>query len=94
MQIKRIKYLVLKKILEIILGDVESMTAAPDTHEIHRQVSVLDERMNSHQAKYETGLERMERKLEALEKTILWRMIILFAIGFGISTSVLGFMLD
>ncbi len=70
------------------------MTAAPDTHEIHRQVSVLDERMNSHQAIYETGLERMERRAEERDKANLWRMIILFAIGFGISTTILGFMLD
>ena len=54
------------------------------------RISVLEERMNTHQAAYETALERMERKAEARDKASLWRLIVLLAIGFGVSTTVLG----
>ena len=39
------------------------MSEAPDNHELARQFAVLEERMNTHQATYETALERLERRM-------------------------------
>ena len=39
------------------------MSEAPDNHELARQLAVLEERMNTHQATYETALERLERRM-------------------------------
>jgi len=36
---------------------------APDSHALARQVSVLEERMNTHQATYEKALEGFERRM-------------------------------
>ncbi|MCY3996956.1 MAG: hypothetical protein OXF07_12515 [Rhodobacter sp.] len=63
------------------------MSDAPDIH-------ALSERVNTHQAAYETALERMERRAEARDKASLWRLIVLLAIGFGVSTTVLGLILS
>ena len=70
------------------------MSDAPDIHALSERVAVLEERMNTHQASYETALERMERRAEARDKASLWRLIVLLAIGFGVSTTVLGFILS
>ncbi len=34
-----------------------------DNHELARKLAVLEERMNTHQAAYETALERIERRM-------------------------------
>ena len=39
------------------------MSEAPDIDQLARQLAVLEERMNTHQATYETALERLERRL-------------------------------
>ena len=39
------------------------MSEAPDNHQLARQLVVLEERMNTHQATYETALERLERRM-------------------------------
>ena len=70
------------------------MGDAPDIHALSERVAVLEERMNTHQAEYQTALERMERRAEARDKASLWRLIVLLAIGFGVSTTVLGFILS
>jgi len=36
---------------------------APDSHALARQISVLEERMNTHQATYEKALEGFERRM-------------------------------
>ena len=42
---------------------VRCMSEAPDNHQLARQLAVLEERMNTHQATYETALERLERRM-------------------------------
>ena len=39
------------------------MSGDPDIHDLARQVAVQEERMNTHQATFETALERFERKM-------------------------------
>ena len=39
------------------------MSEPPSAHDLARQLAVLEERMEGHQARYETGLERLERKM-------------------------------
>ncbi len=39
------------------------MGGAPDIHALARQLAVLEERMNTHQATYEKALERFERRM-------------------------------
>ncbi len=39
------------------------MSGVPDNHELARQLAVLEERMNTHQADYRAALERMERRM-------------------------------
>ena len=42
------------------------MGDAPDNHELDRRIAVLEERMNTHQATYETALERNNAAFERL----------------------------
>ncbi len=39
------------------------MGSPPTTHDLAVKLAQLEERMETHQAKYETGLERLERKI-------------------------------
>ncbi len=43
------------------------MSEAPDIEALARQLAVLEERMNTHQATYETALERLERRMAEFE---------------------------
>ncbi len=41
------------------------MSGDPDTHELARQVAVLEERMNTKQAEYESALDRLRSDMRA-----------------------------
>lgn len=63
------------------------MSEVPDHHELNRQFAVLEERMNTKHAEYETGLERIagENKatLERLRADMANQKVWLFALVFG-----------
>ncbi len=42
---------------------ISPMNEMLDNHELARKLAVLEERMNTHQAAYETALERIERRM-------------------------------
>ena len=52
------------------------MSDAPDIHDLARQVAVLEERMNTMQAKYEGALDRLRADMAGQK---VW----LFALVFG-----------
>ena len=39
------------------------MSEAPSNHQLSERLVALEERMNTHQATYETALERLERRM-------------------------------
>jgi len=70
------------------------MSGAPDNHELARQLAVLEERMNTHQAEYRTDIARLaediarrDAELAKRDKTnIQW----MTGIGIAIITSIIG----
>lgn len=76
------------------------MSGPPSNHDLARQLAVLEERMNTHQATYETGLERIERKMAERDaefarrdKTNIQWMVGLWAAAVIVIIAVLGFMI-
>ena len=57
------------------------MTEPPDNHQLAREIAVLEERMNTHQADYKTALERMERRMAERDKSnTRWTLGVVFAV--------------
>ena len=65
------------------------MSGVPDYHELARQLAVLEERMNTHQADYKASLERMERKMAERDTRMLLSIAAIMALGI----TILGFIL-
>ncbi len=69
------------------------MNEMPDNHELARKLAVLEERMNTHQAAYETALERIERRMAERDAEFAKRETrLILAIGgmIAIAAAVLG----
>ena len=49
------------------------MSAVPDIHGLARQFAVLEERMNTHQAEYRTGIARLAEDMVRRDAASLWR---------------------
>ena len=62
------------------------MNGRPSTEGLARQLAVLEERMNTHQARYEAGLERIERKIADRDK----QQLLAIAGIVGLATAILG----
>ena len=58
------------------------MSGPPSVQEPARPLAILEERMEAHQEKYETGLERLEREIAKRNDEMAKREIrLLFAAG-------------
>lgn len=44
---------------------LRGMSDEPDNHELARQIAVLEERMNTHQAEHESALDRLRADIRA-----------------------------
>lgn len=69
------------------------MSEVPDNHQLAQQLAVLKERMKTHQATYETALERIERRIaERDTRLLLWiaGMLTLGVTLLGAAITVLG----
>ncbi len=80
------------------------MSEAPSYHQLSERLAVLEERMNTHQATYETALERLERRMaerdaEAAkrdaqkterEATARWWQTAITLAGFGVVLTAIG----
>lgn len=58
------------------------MSEPPFVHDLAGQLAIQEERMEAHQAKYETGLVRLERKMGDRDTEMAKREIqVLFPVG-------------
>lgn len=63
------------------------MNGTPDNHTLARQLAVLKERMNTHQAAYETALARLAEDIAKRDKNnTRWTA----GIGIAIISSIIG----
>ena len=73
------------------------MDDAPDNHELARQVAVLEERMNTKQAEYQTDIARLAEDMAKqgvqAANDRWWQTAIILA-GIGIAATVLGIVLS
>jgi len=59
------------------------MGDAPDNHELDRRIAVLEERMKTMNAKYESALDRNNAAYERLRVDMANQKVWLFALVFG-----------
>ena len=59
------------------------MSDLPDNHELAQQVAVLEERMKTMQAEYESALDRNNAAFDRLRADMAGQKVWLFALVFG-----------
>ncbi len=69
------------------------MTAAPDNYELHRQLSVMDEQMNTNQARYEGALERLRAYMARRDIWLLLTVVGVVISTVGVATTILGLLI-
>ena len=73
------------------------MGSEPDINELARQVAVLEERMNTRQAEYESALDRFRADMASMREDFAareTRMLLAIAGMLGLAVAILGFVLS